>query len=60
MILLISGSIPPMKCGVGGSTRLHTTPLGSRDDLRMAVLTDGSFKDAPIPNIGSYAVDGSP
>jgi len=60
MILLISGSIPQMKGGVGSSIPFHSIPSRKRDDLRVAVLTDGLFTDAPISDIGSYAVDGPP
>lgn len=59
-ILSRSGSFPPMNCGVGSSIPFRSIPSGRRDDLRLAVLTDGSFEAAPIPDIGANAVDGAP
>jgi hypothetical protein len=39
-ILLISGSLPPMRCGVGDYTASLATALGRCDDTAVAVLTD--------------------
>jgi hypothetical protein len=38
--LLISGSLPPMKCGVGDYTSLFAKELGTSRDVRVLVLTD--------------------
>jgi len=59
-VLLTSGSSPPMEYGVGSSIRFRTVPLGRRDDLRVAGFSDGSSKDAPIPDTGAFAVDCPP
>ena len=39
-ILLISGSLPPMKCGVGDYTACLANALGKRKDATVAVLSD--------------------
>jgi glycosyltransferase involved in cell wall biosynthesis len=39
-ILLISGSFPPMKCGVGDYTKFLANALGERGGVSVAVLTD--------------------
>lgn len=39
-ILIISGSIPPMKCGIGDYTAQLALALGKRPDTTVAVLTD--------------------
>jgi len=46
-VLLISGSLPPMKCGVGDYTANLATALNRRDDTSIAVLTDTAAN--PIP-----------
>jgi glycosyltransferase involved in cell wall biosynthesis len=42
-ILLISGSFPPMKCGVGDYTAKLAETLAMNDDVVVAVLTDASI-----------------
>ena len=39
-ILLISGSLPPMKCGVGDYTACLADALGKRKDVTVAILSD--------------------
>ena len=39
-VLLITGSFPPMKCGVGDYTALLAAALSKRDGMSVAVLTD--------------------
>jgi len=39
-ILLISGSLPPMRCGVGDYTALLAKALGKRKDATVAILSD--------------------
>jgi len=39
-ILLITGSFPPMRCGVGDYTACLAKALGKRKDTRVAVLSD--------------------
>ena len=46
-ILLITGSLPPMKCGVGDYTGRLATALSRGKDTSVAVLTDAAAK--PIP-----------
>ncbi len=46
-ILLISGSLPPMKCGVGDYTGNLAKALARREDTSVAVLTDVAA--TPIP-----------
>jgi glycosyltransferase involved in cell wall biosynthesis len=46
-VLLISGSLPPMKCGVGDYTAKLANALNRRDDTSIAVLTDTAA--SPIP-----------
>jgi glycosyltransferase involved in cell wall biosynthesis len=46
-ILLISGSLPPMRCGVGDYTGRLAKALGRRKNTSVAVLTDASA--TPIP-----------
>jgi glycosyltransferase involved in cell wall biosynthesis len=48
-ILLISGSLPPMKCGVGDYTANLATALDRRDDTSVAILTDVAANPVP-PN----------
>jgi glycosyltransferase involved in cell wall biosynthesis len=45
--LLISGSLPPMRCGVGDYTASLATALGRCDDTAVAVLTDTAA--TPVP-----------
>ena len=53
-ILLISGSLPPMKCGVGDYTANLAKALDRRDDTSAAVLTDAAAK--PIPSDFDFEV----
>src|ERR1700730_15084523 len=46
-ILLISGSLPPMKCGVGDYTANLAKALGRRKDASVAVLTDVAATPTP-------------
>jgi glycosyltransferase involved in cell wall biosynthesis len=46
-ILLVSGSLPPMKCGVGDYTASLAKALGRCKDTSVAVLTDAAA--TPIP-----------
>ncbi|MGH8715578.1 MAG: glycosyltransferase [Burkholderiales bacterium] len=39
-VLLITGSFPPMKCGVGDYTALLAAALSKQDGMSVAVLTD--------------------
>ena len=39
-VLLITGSFPPMKCGVGDYTACLAAALSNRDGMSVAVLTD--------------------
>lgn len=39
-ILLVTGSYPPMKCGVGDYTRRLAEALGNQEGVTLAVLTD--------------------
>jgi glycosyltransferase involved in cell wall biosynthesis len=53
-ILLISGSLPPMKCGVGDYTAHLAKALSRRVDSTVAVLTDVSA--TPIPSDFDFEV----
>jgi glycosyltransferase involved in cell wall biosynthesis len=46
-ILLISGSLPPMRCGVGDYTGRLAKALGRCQDTSVAVLTDTAAKPVP-------------
>jgi glycosyltransferase involved in cell wall biosynthesis len=46
-ILLITGSLPPMKCGVGDYTAHLANALARRADTNVAVLTDASAVPKP-------------
>jgi glycosyltransferase involved in cell wall biosynthesis len=46
-ILLVSGSLPPMKCGVGDYTANLANALNRRDDTSVAVLTDVAANPVP-------------
>ncbi|MGH3054806.1 MAG: glycosyltransferase, partial [Gaiellaceae bacterium] len=41
-VLLISGSLPPMKCGIGDYTRQLAEALASRAGVTVGVLTDAA------------------
>ena len=53
-ILLISGSLPPMKCGVGDYTAHLADALGRCKDTSVAVLTDAQAK--PVPSGFNFEV----
>jgi glycosyltransferase involved in cell wall biosynthesis len=53
-ILLVSGSLPPMKCGVGDYTASLAKALGRRKDTSVAVLTDVAA--TPIPSDFDFEV----
>lgn len=53
-ILLVSGSLPPMKCGVGDYTASLAAALSRRGDTSVAVLTDTAAK--PIPSDFDFEV----
>ena len=53
-ILLISGSMPPMKCGVGDYTAKLATALDRRDDTSVAVVTDAAAN--PVPSDFTFEV----
>jgi glycosyltransferase involved in cell wall biosynthesis len=53
-ILLISGSLPPMKCGVGDYTAHLAEALGRCENTSVAVLTDEQAK--PIPSDFNFEV----
>jgi glycosyltransferase involved in cell wall biosynthesis len=53
-ILLISGSLPPMKCGVGDYAASLAKALSRREDTSVAVLTDEAAK--PIPSDFDFEV----
>jgi glycosyltransferase involved in cell wall biosynthesis len=53
-ILLISGSLPPMKCGVGDYTAHLAEALGRCENTSVAVLTDVQAK--PIPSDFNFEV----
>jgi len=53
-ILLISGSLPPMKCGVGDYTAHLAKALGRREDTSVAVVTDVAA--TPIPSDFEFEV----
>src|ERR1700722_2066745 len=56
-ILLVSGSLPPMLCGVGDYTYQLATELGARGDLQVAVLTSRAARNAePRGNFQLFAV----
>jgi glycosyltransferase involved in cell wall biosynthesis len=46
-VLLISGSLPPMKCGIGDYTEKLAEALSARPDVTAAVLTDVAASSAP-------------
>lgn len=48
----MTGSFPPMKCGVGGYTEYLVTALSKREDVQVAVLTDVKASNV-TDNIGS-------
>ncbi len=52
--MLISGSLPPMKCGVGDYTASLATALKRQKDTVVAVITDESA--VPIPSDFSFEV----
>jgi len=53
-ILLISGSLPPMRCGVGDYTGRLAKALGRRKDTTVAVLTDAAA--TPVPSDFDFEV----
>jgi glycosyltransferase involved in cell wall biosynthesis len=53
-ILLVSGSLPPMKCGVGDYTASLAKALCRRQDTSVAVLTDTAA--TPIPSDFDFEV----
>jgi glycosyltransferase involved in cell wall biosynthesis len=53
-ILLVSGSLPPMKCGVGDYTASLANALAHREDTSVAVLTDVAA--TPIPSDFDFEV----
>jgi glycosyltransferase involved in cell wall biosynthesis len=53
-ILLISGSLPPMRCGVGDYTGRLAKALGRHDDTSVAVLTDAAAR--PVPSDFDFEV----
>ncbi len=53
-VLLISGSLPPMKCGVGDYTANLAKALVQREDTSVAVLTDVAA--TPIPSESHFEV----
>ncbi|MGA9390861.1 MAG: glycosyltransferase, partial [Candidatus Sulfotelmatobacter sp.] len=53
-ILLISGSMPPMMCGVGDYTASLAKALGRRKDTSVAVLTDRAA--TPMPSDFGFEV----
>jgi glycosyltransferase involved in cell wall biosynthesis len=55
-ILLITGSLPPMKCGVGDYTSQLAKSLGRRGDATVAVLTDVAASAPPDPDYVLFPV----
>jgi hypothetical protein len=56
-ILLISGSLPPMRCGVGDYTACLAKALGKRKDTTVAVLSDEAAGRArPEDNIEIFPI----
>jgi glycosyltransferase involved in cell wall biosynthesis len=53
-ILLISGSLPPMKCGVGDYTAHLAAAIGRCENMCVAVLTDAAA--TPIPTDFEFEV----
>ena len=53
-ILLITGSLPPMKCGIGDYTAQLAETLGRRSGVTVGVLTDVAAQ--PVPTGRSYEV----
>ena len=53
-VLLISGSLPPMKCGVGDYTANLASALAQREDTSVAVLTDAAAQ--PVPTVFGFDV----
>ena len=54
-VMLITGSFPPMRCGVGDYTARLAEALGGRDDMSVAVLTSRETGSAKTPD-GNYEV----
>src|SRR6266567_269494 len=53
-ILLVSGSLPPMRCGVGDYTGRLAKALDRLQDTSVAVLTDAAAK--PVPSDPDFEV----
>lgn len=53
-VLLVSGSLPPMMCGVGDYTARLATALGQREGISVAVLTD--VEATPVPSDFDFEV----
>jgi glycosyltransferase involved in cell wall biosynthesis len=59
-ILLVSGSFPPMHCGVGDYTSMLAAALGRRKDAEVAVLTHvlARLPDSEVPYVLLSVADG--
>jgi len=55
-VLLVTGSFPPMKCGVGDYTKSLAMALRGEENLAVAVLTDGSSSTLDRTGIEVYPI----